>query len=145
MGAHADYGKRVLQQAAGDSFECGGESVKIDYRTGHPARIDGSVDGSKPIRRIYSQRMRIKRQMKYRQWLAVRMDSDRWGELGDRVEILWRPDPRGYYDLCFFQEKEVRYCFSDNLDQFTLPVDDKREEIKNFDLKEEFRSIGIHL
>ena len=45
MGLHDDYGKHVLQQAAGDSFERYGRSVEIDYGAGDPARIDGTVSG----------------------------------------------------------------------------------------------------
>ena len=45
MGLHDDYGKLVLQQAAGDNFERYGRSVEIDYGAGDPARIDGTVSG----------------------------------------------------------------------------------------------------
>ena len=45
MGSHDGYGKLVLQQAAGDSFERYGRSVEIDYGAGDPARIDGTVSG----------------------------------------------------------------------------------------------------
>ena len=87
--------------------------------------------------------MRSKRQMKYSQWLTVRRNSHGWDELGDRLEILWGPDPFGCYDLCLFQGKEVKFYFSDNPHQFALPVVDKTEEIKNFNVEEGFRSIGI--
>ena len=45
MGHHGNYGKLVLQLAAGDNFECYGKSVEIDYGAGGPARIDGTVSG----------------------------------------------------------------------------------------------------
>ena len=97
----------------------------------------------KPHQYTYSRRMRHKRQAKYSQWLTVRMNSDGWDELGDRLEIIWGPDSLGRYDLCLFQGKKAKYCFSDNPHQFALPVVDKTEEIKNFNVDEGFRSIGI--
>lgn len=45
-GAHDDYGKRILQMVAGSSYEAYGPSVEIDYGAGHPARIDGVVNGN---------------------------------------------------------------------------------------------------
>lgn len=45
MGLHDDYGKLVLQQAAGDNVERYGRSLEIDYGAGGPARIDGTVSG----------------------------------------------------------------------------------------------------
>ena len=45
MGQHDDYGKLVLQRAAGNSFERYGKSLEIDYGAGNPARIDGTVSG----------------------------------------------------------------------------------------------------
>ena len=46
MGSHDEYGKRVLKGAASDAFESSGPNVEIDYGIGHPARIDGAVNGS---------------------------------------------------------------------------------------------------
>jgi hypothetical protein len=43
MGAHDDYGKRVLRTAAGEAFTDWGVTVEIDYHAGRPARIDGTV------------------------------------------------------------------------------------------------------
>ena len=100
-------------------------------------------DSYEPSQYTYSRRMRSERMMKYRDWLTVRMNSDGWDELGDRLEILWGPDSFGRYDMCLFQGKEAKYCISDNPDQFALPVVDKTEEIKNFNVEEGFRSIGI--
>ena len=45
MGQHDDYGKLVLQRAAGDSYERYGKKLEIDYGAGDPARIDGTVSG----------------------------------------------------------------------------------------------------
>ena len=97
----------------------------------------------KPHQYTYSRRMQHKRQAKYNQWLTVRMNSDGCDELGDRLEILWGPDPLGRYGLCLFQVKETKFYFSGNPEQFELPVIDKRKEVENFDVKEGFRSIGI--
>ena len=44
MGLHDEYGKQVMQQAAGSSFSDWGFSVEVDYKAGRPARIDGTVD-----------------------------------------------------------------------------------------------------
>ena len=96
-----------------------------------------------PSQYTHSRRMRSKRQMKYSQWLTVRRNSDGWDELGDRLEILWGPDPLGRYDMCLFQGKKAKYCFSDNLEYFALPIVDKIKEIEDFDVEKEFRKIGI--
>jgi hypothetical protein len=45
MGQHDDYGKRVLQEAAGAAYEMYGAPVEVDYGAGQPARIDGAVGG----------------------------------------------------------------------------------------------------
>ena len=46
MGSHDKYGKDVLRAAAGKAFLDRGASVKVDFGTGHPARIDGTVSGT---------------------------------------------------------------------------------------------------
>ena len=43
MGMHEDYGKQVLREAAGDAYCDWGAGVEVDYGTGRPARIDGTV------------------------------------------------------------------------------------------------------
>ena len=88
-----------------------------------------------------SRRMRWEREKKYSQWLTVRMNLNGWDELGNRLEILWGPDHLGRYDLCLFQDKEVKYCFSESPDHFALPVVDKREELETFNVEEGSRSI----
>ena len=120
--------------------------VSVDYLheivSGCIRIIECVVNGRyEPSQYTYSRRMRCKRQVKYRQWLTVRMNSDGWDELGDRLEILWGPDPLGCYDMYLFQGKEAKFYFSDNPEQFALPVVDKTEEIKNFNVEEGFRSI----
>jgi hypothetical protein len=45
MGSHDDYGKRLLRTVAGDAFVRSGPSVYIDYGSGDPAKIDGTVGG----------------------------------------------------------------------------------------------------
>ena len=42
---HDNYGKRVLQNAAGEAFQQYGPSVEIQYGAGGPARIDGMAAG----------------------------------------------------------------------------------------------------
>jgi len=46
VGSHDKYGKDVLRAAAGKAFLDRGASVKVDFGTGHPARIDGTVSGT---------------------------------------------------------------------------------------------------
>lgn len=43
MGQHDDYGKKVLREASRNAFTDWGSSVEIDYGTGRPARIDGTI------------------------------------------------------------------------------------------------------
>ena len=84
-----------------------------------------------PCRHTHSWRMRRKREAKYRDWLNVRLNSDGWDDLGDRLEILWGADYRGRYDLCLFKGKERKDYFSKIPDNFTLPVVDKRKDIEH--------------
>ena len=87
-----------------------------------------------PSRYTHSQRLLSERQRKYRDWLDVRMNSDGWDEIGNRLEIYWGPDYRGRLDLCCFKGKEIKYYFSDiPPENFELPVFDKRREFETFD------------
>lgn len=96
-----------------------------------------------PSRYTHSWRMRWDRQSKYHYWLTARMNSDGWGALGDRLEILWGPDYRGRYDLYLFRGKARNNYFSEIPADFTLPVVDQRREIEAFDIEEGYRSIGV--
>ena len=96
-----------------------------------------------PTRHTRSWRLRGQRAQRYQDWLTVRMNSDGWDELGDRLEVLWGPDYLGRYDLYLFQGKDVRADFSELPDNCTLPVIDKRKEIESFDVEQGYRSIGI--
>lgn len=46
MGAHDDYGKRVVQLATDGAVEQSGRQVEVDYGAGLPARIDAAVAGN---------------------------------------------------------------------------------------------------
>ncbi len=106
--------------------------------------VEHGVSGnSKPFRYTYSQRLHSNRSHKYRDWLTVRMKSDGWDELGDRLEILWGPDYRGRHDLLLFRGKSTLIRFAELPEGFSLPIVDKRQEIKSFDVDEGFRSIGV--
>ena len=96
-----------------------------------------------PTRFTRSWRLRRQRTRKYHDWLTVRMNSDGWDELGDRLEILWGPDHLGRYDLYLFQGKGMKPYFSQVPDDFAFPVIDKRKEIEGFDAEQGYRSIGI--
>lgn len=102
--------------------------------------VTGNCD---PRQFTKSGRMRHTRTNKYTDWLTVRMNSDGWKELGDRLEILWGPDYRGRYDLCLFQGQQMAQCFSDIPKDFDLPIVDKRKEIATFDAEAGYRSIGV--
>ena len=108
-------------------------------------QIIRSADGSYfvPSLLTHSWRMRRERQNKHRDWLFVRMNSDGWEDLGDRLEILWGPDYRGRYDLYIFRGDGMRGCFSEIPDDLTLPIIDKRNEIEAFDVKKGYRGIGM--
>ena len=69
---------------------------------------------------------------KYRDWLEVRMNSDGWDDLDDRLEILWGPDYQGRYDLYLFRDKSMKSCFSKIPADLELPIVDKRREIETF-------------
>ena len=96
-----------------------------------------------PMRYTRSWRLRGQRTQKYQDWLTVRMNSEGWNELGDRLEILWRPDYLGRYDLYLFRSKVMQAYFSEPPDNCTLPVIDKRKEIESFDVEQGYRSIGM--
>ena len=98
---------------------------------------------SHPSQHTHSWRLRQKRQKKYHHWYTVRMNSDRWSELGDRIEKLWGPDYCGRYDLYVFHGKKKKPIFGEIPAGLNLPVHDKRREIEFFDVEEGYRSIGV--
>lgn len=92
----------------------------------------------------HSQRMWWKRQEKYNDWLTVRMNSEGWHDLGDRLEILWGPDYRGRYDLYLSKGKgQGVFLFAQIPGDNDLPVLDKKLEIETFDVERGYRSIGM--
>ena len=97
-----------------------------------------------PLQETHSWRMRFERTEKYHDWLTVRINSDGWDDLGDRLEILWGPDYRGRYDLCLFRGNRQNGLFSAIPDNFDMRIIDKRKEIEAFDVEEGFRSIGVN-
>ena len=107
--------------------------------------IESAENGlSDPFQHTRTWRMRWERMRKYDAWLIVRMNSDGWSDLGDRLEILWGPDYRGRYDLYLFRGMGQRnHHFSKIPDDFELPIVDKRREIEIFDAEEGYRSIGM--
>ena len=96
-----------------------------------------------PSRYTHSWRLRERRNRKCTDWLEVRMNSDGWEKLSDRVEILWGPDYKGRHDLLLFKGKGVRPYFSELPNDFPLPTIDKRDEYASFDVDEGLRSIGV--
>ena len=100
-------------------------------------------DRDDPQRYTNSRRMRRKRGFRQNDWLTVRMNSDGWGVLGDRLEILWGPDCFGRHDLLLFKGKSMKGYFCELPKDFELPIVDKRKEIEDFDVKEGLVSVGI--
>lgn len=108
--------------------------------------VDSLINGSSdPVEFTSSHRTRRERLNKYEHWLTVRMNSDGWNELGDRLEILWGPDYLGRYDLFLFQAGRVTPYFSDIPKVFKLPVVDKSQEVADFDVTAGYRSIGVEI
>lgn len=80
----------------------------------------------------YSQRQFCERQHKYRDWLEVRMNSDGWNDLGDRLELVWGPDYRERYDYYIFRADSSKLCFAKIPANHGLPVKDMRKEVAAF-------------
>ena len=96
---------------------------------------------SEPSNCTHSWRMRWDRVSKWREWLMVRMNSEGWHDLGDRLEILWGPDYQGRHDLYIFQGKEISSYFAKVPADIGWPLIDKTSEFAAFDAKAGLRSI----
>ena len=96
-------------------------------------------------RATYSWRLRWKRSRLQQDWLTVRMNSPKWGQEGDRLEILWGPDYNDRYDYLVFEDGQIRSFFAalPTSEKAGLSVLDKRRELESFDPEEGFRSIGV--
>ena len=66
-------------------------------------------------------------------WLNVRVNSDGWGELPDRLELLSGPDNRKRYDWLLFIGNNAQSFFSELPPNTTLPIFDKRQEFEEYD------------
>lgn len=93
----------------------------------------------------YSWRLRWEREDRYQDWLTVQRRSPRWGQEGDRLEILWGPDYRHRCDYVAFKGGQIEWFFAPlpNLEETELSVVDKRSELESFDPEEGLRSVGI--
>ena len=97
-----------------------------------------------PSQHLYSLRKRGDRwEGKFNHWLTVRMNSEGWEELGDRLEILWGPDYKNRYDMLLFKGRGRENCFCEMPEDFDLPIIDKRAEVEKFDVEGGLESIGI--
>ena len=98
-----------------------------------------------PLHYTHSWRLRWFRKDEYYDWLTVRMNSDGWDRLGDRLEILWGPDYRGWYDFMVFRGEHCHDFFAPlpAFNTLDIPVIDKTAEVERFDAKLGFRSIGV--
>ena len=110
-------------------------------------QLVGSIDkgADKSAGNTYSWRLRSRRLPLQQDWLTVRMNSQRWGQEGDRIEILWGPGYGNRYDYLVFEGGQIRSFFAPlpNKEQTGLSVVDKRSELESFDADEGFRSIGV--
>ena len=98
-----------------------------------------------PLRYTHSWRLRWVRKDKYTDWLTVRMNSDGWDRLGDRLEILWGPDYQGRHDYMVFRGKHrhCRFALLPASGTLDIPVVDKTAEVDRFDAEAGYRSIGF--
>lgn len=96
-----------------------------------------------PSRYTYSWRRYDERYRKYRDWLRVRMNSEGWNGLGDRLELAWGPDYRNRYDYFIFKGSRIIPFFAEIPLNHGLPVEDRRDEVEAFDVDKGFASIGI--
>ena len=81
--------------------------------------------------RLFQKRKR-KIEKYYRNWCTMRMSSERRTDLGDRVEILWGPDYRDWYDWWIVTEEGAMLNFSKLPEDLSVPVVDKRKELSEF-------------
>ena len=119
-------------------------SVSVDYMHevvyGCTRIVECAMIGDgDPAKFTRSLRLREERKRKYSDWIMVRMNSDGWDQLGDRLEVLWGPDYRGRYDLIQFKESRGKGFFAKIPEDVAMPVVDKRAEIENFDAEDASR------
>ena len=115
--------------------------VSVDYMHevvyGCTCIVECSMIGDgDPAKHTRSLRLREERKRKYSDWIMVRMNSDGWDQLGDRLEVLWGPDYRGRYDLIQFKESRGKGFFAKIPEDVAIPVVDKRAETENFDAED---------
>ena len=98
-----------------------------------------------PSRYTHSWRLRWTRMDRYNDWLLVQGNNGEWVNLDGKLAILWGPDYLERYDMALFRGKSnpKGYFAELPLDDFALPIVDKREELEDFDADEGFRSIEI--
>ena len=95
---------------------------------------------------LYTNSWRMHRQRNietYRYWYMMRMNSEGWDKVGDRLEILWGPDYCGRYDWQVFRGTGAQRYFCELPKHPPVPVEDKREELREFDVEKGLRSIGV--
>ena len=121
------------------SIECLHEIIYGCNQMVHAAH-QGNFD---PSTYTNSWRMHRRRNIEpYRYWCMVRMNSVRWDELGDRLEILWGPDYSDRYDWQIFEGESVLRYFCKLPAHPPVPEVDKRQELREFDVEAGLRSIG---
>ena len=96
-----------------------------------------------PSRHTYSWRRYHERYKKYWAWLTVRMNSEGWNDLGDRLELVWGPDYRKRHDYFIFKGSQREGFFAEIPADHGLRVKDMRNEVKAFDADKGLASIGI--
>ncbi len=121
------------------SIECLHEIIYGCNQMVHAAH-QGNFD---PSTYTNSWRMHRRRNIEpYRYWCMVRINSGRWDELGDRLEILGGPDYSDRYDWQIFEGESVLRYFCKLPAHPPVPEVDKRQELREFDVEAGLRSLG---
>ncbi len=134
--AHGSFDWRytLIERCHGDEMP----AISIEYmheivfgcvRILEAHECDEHVD---PMHFTRSWHLHEKRAQQHADWQDSRITSDGYVGLGDRLEILWGPDHLDRYDLHVFKGKGMKRQFSKLPANPTVPIVDKRMEVKNF-------------
>lgn len=94
--------------------------------------IHESESSVSPTRWMNSRRLHEQRAHGHTDWQDRQLTLDDYAERGDRLEILWGPDPLGRYDLHMFEGTGMTRLFSDLPTDPRVPVVDRRKDVDSF-------------
>lgn len=140
-----DWRYYLIENRYGDAMPTVGIEFLHETAYGVNRIIEYAVhERFEPSRYTYSYRLRWPREKKYSHWLTVRRNSHDWDRPRLRLEILWGPDYRRWFDFIIFDEESTpRLGFGKMPEDHGLAVVDMRAEVDAFDVKEGYRSIGV--